>query len=172
MFPRKRVGVPPLGEYPRFSDTPGGAAFCARSSLGVLGRREQRRAAAALLGFDADAHPGSDRIRFAINDVGGHPQPALFGELDDRDHVRRWDLGVVRVVVDRVGEHRATPGYRPRHQRAAAFAAFAGGEVHPARAIVAMFDEQLRCRLARHEQYSTLYWFGCGRRVWFDGRCM
>ena len=66
------------------------------------------------------------------------------------------NLRVERVVVDRVGEYRAMTGHRLRDQRTAAVAAFAGGGMDPACAVVAVRDEQLGRRLSRHGQYSTL----------------
>ena len=94
--------------------------------LTCSGGREACCAARAGLRQRLHAHPAGHRIGFAVNDIGGHPQSGLLGELDERDDVRRRDFRIERVVVDRVGEHRALPGHRLCDQRATAVAACAG----------------------------------------------
>jgi hypothetical protein len=117
---------------------------------------EARGAAGARLRQRFDAHAARHRIRFTVNDVRCHPQSALLGELDERDHVGAGKLWVERVVIHRVGEHRAVAGHRPRGQWTATVAAFAGSGMDPLCAPVTMRDAKLRRRLGRHGQYSTL----------------
>lgn len=60
------------------------------------------------------------------------------------------------MVVDRVGEHGATPGNFSGDQLGAALAAFADRRMHPVRAMIAILDEQPP---VWHDEYSTLNWF-------------
>ena len=106
------------------------------------GWREQRGATCALVGSDGDGHSASHRIRFAVNDIGGNPQSALFAEFHQGDHIGCRDLRVVRVIVDREGEHRSMTGHRLCLQWAAALAAFAGRRMDPVCAFIAVLDEQ------------------------------
>ncbi len=79
--------------------------------------------------LDRQAH--MNRIRLAVNDIGGYPQSWTLTELDDSNHIWNRHRRIERLAIDRIGEHRAPTRDRPSLDRSAAIGAVLGGPAHP-----------------------------------------
>ena len=82
--------------------------------VGGTGRFEQRKPH-VFAGFEADDHLLADAnvVRVAADDVGGEVHRRVLGEGDDRDRVRRLEVGQPLVAIDRVRDDGRRDRRRP-----------------------------------------------------------
>ena len=101
-------------------------------------------------------HSAVKRIEVAPDHVRRHSKIGLFRELDDRNRVRRRNVGMERLVVDRVGKDRPASAHRSRLQHTSARETRFACRVHPSRASVAVQDHEPPVRSARPERATGL----------------
>ena len=106
---------------------------------------------AVLLEADRELHSTAQRIQITAHHVCGNAKVRLLGELDNRNHIRRRNVGMERLVIHGVREERRTPADGFRCQGSAAFGAICPRRVDPTHARVAVLDPELAARSARPE---------------------
>lgn len=93
-----------------------------------------------LLEPDLHRHAAHQRRGVAVNDVGRDAKPGLFGEFHERDHERRWDIGMELLMGNRVREKTALARDGDELQRIAAVRTVALGGMDEASTGSAMGD--------------------------------